>query len=436
MSVSDYTGFLDSADEIPLGADYSAEACAALSGEPVLLIELWGNRRTRDEVVLRELFLQPGDRFDPELLGRDLSFLRGLGIFAAVGVVPKVVPGGVVLCYYLVERGELRWGLVYPVVDYRDGRIRLGAVYRHRSFLGAREHFGLEYSRGWEDRFRVSLGRPWLGSYPIEQYAAYRLVDKDDEDEFHLEGFSVSFWLSLQRRRPLENRFLMRLDWGERSFLVSPDRYYEQFSSIGLGYSRDTRNSFSRPSAGGRIEVVGTLFDPILGSTVYQRRVSVFLSRYRKLPMNWVGTAVLEGINRWGGLFYKGVSFLGGIDSIRGHAPGSIDGWEGVDGATGPRGRNHLLLHGELRHDLLDQITLDLPLLGIVDIQGEGVLFADAGYLWSRDRFLLPEDLRESVYSLGGGLRVYTPVGDVLRVELGLAEDGSYRIHLGSGMRF
>jgi outer membrane translocation and assembly module TamA len=93
-------------------------------------------------------------------------------------------------------------------------------------------------------------------------------------------------------------------------------------------------------------------------------------------------------------------------------------------------------LSGELRHDLLPRFTLELPVLGVVDVQLEAALFADAGYLWSRDRFLLPEGARARVHAAGGGLRAYTPIGDVLRLELGIGEAGHYAIHLGSGMRF
>lgn len=388
--------------------------------------------------------MQPGDAFDPELLDRDLRFLEGLSIFAAVGVAVAPDAGGVRVTYFLMERGDTRWGLVYPVADYRAGELRLGAVYRHRSLFGAREDLWLEYSAGWEERARVSLGRPWLGSAPIDHRLEYRLVDRDDEDELHTERLGASFWFSLSRRRPLEHRFLLSLAWGERSFLATPvgaaegvrERYYEQFSAIGLGYARDTRDSFLRPRRGGQLEATWTLHDPALGSTVALRQLQLFLTRYASLPQGWVGVLGLESLNRWGGLFYKGVSSLGGLDSVRGYGSGSVDGWVGAGTPAGPRGRNHLLLRSELRHDLLPRFAVELPILGVVDIQLEAALFADAGFLWSRDRFLLPQASRARIHGAGGGLRAYTPVGDVLRLELAVGEAGRFELHLGSGIRF
>jgi outer membrane translocation and assembly module TamA len=426
------------------GADYKAADAEPYRGWPVLEILLQGNRRIRDEAVLRELYLQPGDAFDPELLQRDLRFLEGLSVFAAVGVAVTPDGGRLRISYFLMERGDTRWGLVYPVADYRDGEVRLGAVYRHRSLLGAREDLWLEYSAGWEERARVSIGRPWLGRIPIDHRLDYRLVDRDDDDELHTERVALSAWISLLRRRPLEHRCLLSVAWGERSFLATPvdglgadrERHYEQFSSLSLGYARDTRDSFLRPRRGGQLELTGTLYDPLLGSTVYLRQLQLYATRFRALPANWVGAVALDALNRWGGLFYKGVSSLGGLDSVRGYGGGSIDGWVGADSPAGPRGRHHLVLRSELRHDLLPRFTLDLPVLGVVDVQLEGLVFADAGFLWSRDRFLLPDGARARVHGGGAGLRAYTPVGDVLRVELGVGEAGRYKLQLGSGMRF
>lgn len=426
------------------GADFRPADAEFLRGWPLQEIVLEGNRRTRDATILRELFLQPGDAFDPDLLERDLRFLEGLSIFAGVGVAVTPDAGAVRVTYFLMERGDTRWGLVYPVADYREGDVRLGAVYRHRSLLGGREDLWLEYSAGWEERARVSLGRPWLRGHPIDHRLDYRLVDRDDEDELHTERLGISFWFSLSRRRPLEHRFLCSLAWGERSFLATPvgakddrrERHYEQFSAIGLGYARDTRDSFLQPRRGGQFEVTGTLYDPALGSTVALRQVQLFLTHYRSLPRGWVGALGLESLNRWGGLFYKGVSSLGGLDSVRGYPGGSIDGWVGADTPAGPRGRNHLLLRGELRRNLLPRFAVELPILGVVDIQLEAALFADAGFLWSRDRFLLPQASRTRLHGAGTGLRAYTPIGDVLRLEAALGEAGRYEIHLGSGLRF
>lgn len=428
--------YWDHQETLPRGYDYRPEACEALRGRPVGEILLHGNLRTRDLTVLRELYLQPGDPFDPELLARDLSFLGGLGIFAAVGVTPELRQDVVEIHYHLVERGEIRWGLLIPEVDYRDGRYRLGLVYRHRSVLGAREELWLEYTKGWEDRVLVSMGRPWLGSLPIDHRLEFHRVERNEFDELTLDRLFLSFWLSLSRQRPLEHRFLFRLGWGESRFIIDSTREFERHNSLSIGYSRDTRNSFSRPTAGGRLVAIGSLYDPFFGSSVYQQQLFMFLSRYQRLPLRWVGVLALDGVNRWGGLFHRGVSYLGGIDSVRGHAPSAVDGWVGQGTPAGPQGRNHLALHGELRHDLLPRFTFDLPLLGMVDIQTEGAFFLDAGFLWSEEQYLIPESVRQSAYGFGGALRLYTPVGDVLRFELGLVEGGSYRFHLGTGMAF
>ncbi len=205
---------------------------------------------------------------------------------------------------------------------------------------------------------------------------------------------------------------------------------------MSLGYARDTRDSFLRPRRGGQLELTGTLYDPLLGSTVHLKQVQVFVTRYRLPRAGWVGVVGLDAVNRWGELFYKGGLVPGGPGLRARLRRRQHRRLAGAATAAGPRGRHHLVLRSELRHDLLPRFTLDLPILGVVDVQLEAALFADAGFLWSRDRFLLPDGARTRIHGAGGGLRAYTPVGDVLRCEFGLGEAGRYEIHLGSGMRF
>ena len=421
---------------------FRAESSQALNGQRILEIRLEGNLATRDATILRELFLQPGDPYDADLLARDLRFLEGLGIFALVGVVPRMAPGGIILTYCFVERGELRYGLLYPFSDYRDdNRIRAGLVYRHRNLFGGRESLWFKAAGGWEERVELSISRPWLGAYPIEHRLGFAYLDNNDEGDVRLYHLSMGFWLSLSHWRPLAHRFLLQVSVGERRVYLEDDdgSVLEKIASLTLGYSRDTRDSFLRPGRGGFLRLIGTLYDPVLGSSVVLRRGILRWGRYQRLPLGWTGVLALDADRQWGDLFYRGVHSLGGMDTVRGYSSGAISGWdEPADPAElGEQlGRNRLVLHAELRRDVLPRFTLDLPVLGIVDVQGEGLLFVDAGYLWSAEETLLPSRPWKSAYGFGTGLRIYTPIGDVLRMELGLAEAGRYHIHLGSGLNF
>ena len=407
-----------------------------MDGVPVVEIRLLGNEHTRDATILRELYLLPGEPYDSKVMARDLNFLAGLSLFASVKVELLPEGHGLVLVLHLIERGEIRWGLVYPVGDIEDGEIQAGLVYRNRSLFGGRESLWLEGSAGRETHLELRLARPWLGSRPLEHWLEYVRVERDDESELLVQRVGFGLWHSLNRRRPIESRILLRLIWGERSFRLDGAREEERQNSVAVGYSRDTRDSYLQPRGGGLFFLQGTYHGPLIGSSVELAQAHLWLRRYRELGLGLTGAFALESSSQWGALFYQGYSSLGGIDSVRGYGPRSV--WGGYEEAAGegPRGRNHVAVHLELRRVLFERFTFTLPWLGVMDVQGEGVLFADGGQLWSGDSPLIPSGGGIGVAGYGTGLRIFTPVGDVLRVEVALNDHGAPRAHLGSGLRF
>ena len=56
------------------GSPPATTAPEAARGRVVQEIHFQGNHLTRDNTIRRELFLQPGERLDPEKLERDLHF--------------------------------------------------------------------------------------------------------------------------------------------------------------------------------------------------------------------------------------------------------------------------------------------------------------------------------------------------------------------------
>jgi outer membrane protein assembly factor BamA len=407
------------------------------AGRTVREVRLTGNLTVRDAAIRRELFLQPGDRFDPVQLQRDLTFLKGLGILAAVEVDVLPQPEGIDLRYRLKERGDARYGLIYPTGSLDgDGIVKAGFIYRHRNLAGGREALWLETALGREEEVDLRLSRPWFRDLPVEHGISFLYRFRGDEDPQRLRRAGIYLAVALKRQRPLENRFLFSATWGRREFERDglPDR--ERTSNLSLGFSHDTRNSILRPSAGGRFTLLSSLYRPWLDSSVSLTQMSLHLSRFRRVSARSTFALSLDGSNQWGELFYKGVQSLGGMDAVRGYRGGARDGWDGHDGPDGPQGRNRLLVRLELRHDLLRPYTFELPVLGTVDAELEGLVFADAGWLWSEPLPLVPAERRAQLHSVGLGLRLHTPIGDALRAELGLGEAGNVRLHLGAGLPF
>ena len=63
-------------------------ALDAFEGLTLLEIKIEGNKTTRDEAVLRELSVVPGEAFRADRLRADLRFLEGLSLFLRRGLAP------------------------------------------------------------------------------------------------------------------------------------------------------------------------------------------------------------------------------------------------------------------------------------------------------------------------------------------------------------
>lgn len=422
---------------VPLTSERLAvEELDGLDGLRIFEIRIAGNRFTRDATILRELLLQPGEAFDASLLERDLRFLEGLGIFAEVSVAPWPTPAGLILVYRVVERGDARIGLFYPLGELRDDELQAGIAYRHRNLRGRREELHVKRTLGWEDRYEARLIRPWLGALPLGHSLRWTYRERrEPDDRFRIRYLELAVWFSLERRRPQAQQLMLQATLGDRAFIDDDRDFRERTNAVTLGYVRDSRDSYLRPTRGGRLRLYATVFDPGIGSSVSLRRTRACLCRYQRLPLGWVGALAVDARQQWGSLYHKGVYDLGGMETVRGHADGAYVGWEGHDLASGPRGRNRGVVHLELRRGVLPHWTFTLPVVGVVDLQGDGVLFVDGGLLWSGSE-LAPEGRTARALGFGVGLRLYTPFEDVLRAELGLRAGGRYEIHVGTGFDY
>ncbi|MBW1712040.1 MAG: BamA/TamA family outer membrane protein, partial [Deltaproteobacteria bacterium] len=126
--------------------------------------------------------------------------------------------------------------------------------------------------------------------------------------------------------------------------------------------------------------------------------------------------------NSWGELPSYEKFYLGGINSMRGFKFGSVSP---IDPETGDR------IGGEkMMHFNFEIIFPLIPSAGV-----KGVVFFDAGNVWTKDQGYDITNLRQSV---GGGIRWYSPVGPI-RLEYGYIVrgeegdgDGGWEFTIGS----
>lgn len=150
----------------------------ALAAPRVVAIRLSGNDITRDNVILRELALRPGDEATPEAIAASRQSVQNLGLFREVVVETTPAEGGVVLH---VRVREKRYFLPIPRIDGNsDGDYSYGAQIRWSNMFGLNhrmvayiEKGRIESERDREsaDSARISYSAPYLFDSPYSLHA-------------------------------------------------------------------------------------------------------------------------------------------------------------------------------------------------------------------------------------------------------------------------
>jgi outer membrane protein assembly factor BamA len=422
-----------------VGSWSHGDALADLSGLPILEIRVLGNLRTRDYAILRELSFYPGEIFDSVVLQRDLRFLQGLGLFLSTDARAREVDGGVLLLIEVEERGRTSMRYVYPMLDFDDRlRVRAGLTFRHRNLRGKRDELRISGTLGWVNSVHFNLKRPWLGARPLEHHVSYffRESDAEDVELFREQGLGFHMYIPTDSRHPREHRFILGASLAWRKQEDDGEIFDERLPGFTLGYSHDGRDSFTRPKSGKRLDLRLQFYHPRLGSSASLRRWLLTGSSYRAIGRFGVLAGQLKLGLQEGELFHRVVYSLGGLTSVRGWAPGHFSGWDSHDELYGAQGRNQIILQLEWRRTLFSQRRLRVTRWWVLDFEGEILLFLDRGMLWRNGAPWDEGVAGHQALGYGGGLRIFSPLGDVLRLEFGLNPEGGWQVHLGSALPF
>lgn len=153
-------------------------------------IDVTGNQITRQDVILRELNLRPGDVLNANEMRKGRQRLLGLDYFRDVQVRAKDLPPGEDPTQKDVEvevddtatTGQVRFAIGFSTdfgaqaslavtkrnFDWRDWPERFGDVFTGRAFSGGGQTFQLELAPGSQvSAYRVAYTQPWLFDKPI-----------------------------------------------------------------------------------------------------------------------------------------------------------------------------------------------------------------------------------------------------------------------------
>lgn len=429
-------------------------------------IKVTGNKKTRSQVILREMQQKPGDVYNLKTLYGDIQRIYDLNIFELEGAVPyKTEPGS--------DLGKIV--IVIPVKEKQTGAVTLGLGYSSKQKLVGQAKVSEDNFRGraqkvnllWEQSgtrgssYEAGFFEPWLDSHQtslgvnLYNKLIFRFssnvfaggTDSANDYDERRKGGSITVGRPLSK---INRGFLtLRSESVDTSIVESvfdPSLFnLNQSATIASGTGRlsnDTRDSQIDPYIGGYNSLALEV-----GNSDFQRQnlaaeikdlkgtfVKYSIDGRRYLSKGGARKELTEqrpriALRVMGGSVSGEVPFfeqyfVGGAESLRGYKEDRF--W----------GKNMLLASAEYRFPLAKSLT--------------GVGFVDYGDAWGS-----PEEYRLRVVGIetkdlidgftqhegfsgnlgyGIGIRVQTPLGP-LRLDYGFSSEGS-RAHFSIGQAF
>jgi len=391
-------------------------------------IKIVGNTRTKEKVIRRELRVFPGDTFSRALLERSQREVWMLNYFG--NVEPRVNP-----------LNEEKVDLEFKVEEKSTDTANMSAGWSERDKLigsvglamanlfgnGQQLSFDWNFGRYYRS-FNVGFTEPWLLDSPT--LAGFSIYDtKRDAVYYGYKQQSRGVSMRLGRRLSWPDNFF-RGDWIYRldqTNLSEFNSYYIASNPNGIVTQHwpllsssvtqiISRNSLDRPefpTAGSQVTLTTELSGVVLGGNVdyhkHTLRMDWFMPSFWKLVIySSFQAGYMEGIGKNAQIPYLEYFFMGG-DGLSNSIP--LRGYDdplAENQYVQAGGKSYLKYTAELRIPIAPNPTIF------------GLLFAEAGNVWSDFRHADPFAMKRSV---GVGGRVYMPMIGIIGFDYGYGFD-------------
>lgn len=370
-------------------------------------IEIFGNTKTWDKVIRREMRLDEGDIFNSKLLRRSYERINNLQFFDSVELVPR--PRGeektVDIDIKVKERptGMLSVGGGYSSIDRWVAMVDItqGNLGGRGQYIKLRGEFG-----GRRTLYELSYRDPWFMDKPLSfGLSVYKSSREYPLYDRRAIGFEVSLGKNFSEywggsiAYNLESVTIENVDEDASQF-IKDQAGKRVTSSISPTIARDSRDNFLDPSRGSRNALYFTIAG--LGGTNGFVR-SVFDSAWF-IPWGSTTFSLRGRIGYATGAFGKDLPvyerfYVGGIYTVRGLSFGEAGPVDENNEPIG--GTKELIFNFEYLFPLVEEARL------------KGVLFFDAGRAFEQSEPM--DSLRRTA---GLGIRWISPIGPI-RLEYG-----------------
>jgi outer membrane protein assembly factor BamA len=400
-------------------------------GRTIDSVLVHGNSRVKTFAILREMESQPGGRLDALAVDRDQRYLGDLSPFATVEIhIEPIGDDRCILHVVVTERPGLLLKLIYPVLEYdfNTERITYGLKWNDRNFRRRLEQFSAEGLRDNHDNNSASIGwsSGWVGWKHIGVGARASYFDRNeptsDPTIFKQSRVQTNVNIPLTERRIAFSQVLTGLGYAHNHIGVNArDTADEELISPSLGFRFDDRDASLKPRRGTLFYANALSNFVMRGASDAYYRIDNDIRFFHPLDESTVlalRSALTVQLADYPDYIRLGIG-----------GPGTIRGYERSDF----RSAHRWIQSAELRLSPWPKVLYRLPFIGLTDFQLGMVLFVDSGIGWT-DKTEFKYDNFHSGF--GMGLRLFSPIQDVLRLDVGYSASGRIRPYFSTGMNF
>lgn len=424
--VFSFAGVSTFAEELPLPT-YSEVA-----GLTILRIEVSGNNRTREHVIVRELQSAVGDSLDLDRMADDLKRLTKIPAFSKVEIVPRREGSGVVYAVAVIETTHII-GTVLPGHSEENGWYA-GPMISTPNWFGRAVTASVSAQWGGLTKYSFSANNPWISVAKRQLSVSFGTTYQDREDKIR-ESDERSFVAGTRSTfYPGRNR-IFSLGLGFQYMAVESDK-------PGVTLSTSNRDDLLRFELLLRANSIADPLEPtngwvagiqamrtggFLGGDGDTWRTQVDLARYQPVTVRTslaVGTVFKHQSGEIGQDLPEYLKYtLGGSNSVRGYSS--------TDLGKILYGSKEWLSTVELTYRLVDphQVRVFGKSFLSFRVGLNLVTFVDYGIDWTTKGEL---NMDRSRTGYGVGLHLMVPGIDRIRLDLAFDEDGNATVHIGT----
>ena len=418
----------------------------AISEPRIENINLRGNTKTKNKVIMRELRMKKGDIFNKNAASRSIQRVYNTGYFEDVNV--RLLPG---------QRNPKDVIVEIDVTEQKTGSVTIGAGYSDSDglvgILGLAETnlrgTGDKANISWEFGGNTDTNKNYIFSYthPYLNDAGdsigFSIFDRESEyDDYNEKGDSVAeydrrtngFNITYGRVRSeyvsdyvtLETKRTKYTDWdsGYNYRNDATDPHNDGFDFAGMDYLGknfgrtnsmtwshvfDNRDNVYDPTKGKRLSFTGTWAGHGFGGDFDYFKFIAENRLYYKVGRAHVIAVRLMGGIATGDMPYNDLFTLGGADNLRGYEDDEFRGNKMYEATV------------EYRYPIAKKI--------------QGVVFTDLGNAWGGvENIPWYHENNKLHYSGGLGFRITTPIGPI-RLDYAVGQDGG-KFHFSFGGKF